>query len=317
MLNVILKEIFNYEKKNQLKFGGFVLHDSEDVLSENQIKLYQSNLKKCDFIQTPVMSLPLPYRSLVGSTYIDEFVEIHVKELLVREHFGAALPSAGVGTCLSRDLILRFILEQKGEVFLPNALTEDYNLGLQAKIWGYQSCFVCTYPENEDPRNLIATREYFPDSIYAAVKQKTRWTLGIAFQGFYKFGWFGDVWERYFLWRDRKIILSTMININAFIILLYIILEDLQIYTPVRYLMLVNLLSFVVRMGLRSFYVTSYFGADQGMLSLVRWPIGIFVNTLAGVRAIYQILFSQLTGRKIKWSKTKHKIPKLIKSKAS
>ena len=120
MLNEIVNYIFKTEDILGVEFEGFILHDSEDILDPNIPYLYSLGLREADFIQTPVFSLPVKWWDLTAGTYMDEFSEIHTKDLLVRQYMGAALPSAGVGTCLSRRLILIFLSRQNGEVFLIN-----------------------------------------------------------------------------------------------------------------------------------------------------------------------------------------------------
>jgi bacteriophage N4 adsorption protein B len=109
MLNQIIYQILYFEEMNHIQFDAFVMHDSEDILHPHISYLYSHGLEDSDFIQTPVLSLDVSPLDFVAGTYLDEFAEVHSKDLLVRESLGAALPSAGVGTCLSRKLVLTFL----------------------------------------------------------------------------------------------------------------------------------------------------------------------------------------------------------------
>lgn len=309
MLNQILEFIFKYEKTNNIEFKGFVLHDSEDVLNTHQIQLYRYGVNSANFIQVPVFPIINYKNSFVGATYIDEFIEMHAKELLARQYLGAALPSAGVGTCLDRDLIKRFYKEHGGKVFLPNALTEDYNLGLQTKIWGYKSQFFCFYLENESCKNIISTREIFPQTAKAAIRQKSRWVTGIVFQGYQKFKWFGNFNERYFLWRDRKSVLGAFLTLFSLCILFYMLVENPQFSELMKTVLILNLSGFVIRVLSRIYFVTKYCSVKHGLLSVLRWPTAIYVNMCSGILAYYQRLLSQWTKKEIKWVKTEHKLP--------
>lgn len=97
MLNEIIYSIFDKERELGYEFDGFIMHDSEDMLDPRLPYLYSLGLRQADFVQTPVLSMPLGIMEFTGGTYMDEFAEIHTKDLLVRQHLGAAVPSAGVG----------------------------------------------------------------------------------------------------------------------------------------------------------------------------------------------------------------------------
>lgn len=312
MLNEIVKSIFLYEVENNLSFDGFILHDSEDILDPYIPYLYSYGLDQAVFVQTPVLSLPVKPLQLVAGTYIDEFVEGHLKELLVRQDLGAAIPSAGVGTCLSRTLVLRFLLEQNGEIFLPDSLTEDYQLGLQTTKWGFKSIFLCHHLEEKAVSEIISTREYFPHKYLQAVRQKTRWTTGIAFQGSRNIGWFGNAWQRYFLWRDRKGPLNALLTLNLIFILVAMVFLDLNVSsapTLLKGILLVNSLGMAFRLFTRMRLVRRVYDLKTALLVPLRWPVAMAINMHAGLRAIYQFNLSSVTGKKIKWVKTQHRLP--------
>src|SRR5207253_2362979 len=75
---------------------------------------------------------------------------------------------------------------------------------------------------------LIATRSYFPRSFKAAVRQKTRWTIGIALQGWEKAGFKGRLATRYCLYRDRRILSVGAITVLAYATLLYMLLHRIS-----------------------------------------------------------------------------------------
>ena len=52
--------------------------------------------------------------------------------------------------------------------------------------------------------SVICVREFFPDTLNAAVRQKSRWITGIVIQGFRTLRWTKSAPLNYFLWRDRK-----------------------------------------------------------------------------------------------------------------
>lgn len=311
MLNEIVHHIINYENINNIEFEGFVLHDSEDVIHPYLPHLYAINLGQADFIQTPVLSFSTPVTKLTGGTYMDEFAEVHTKDLLLRNHLKVALPSAGVGTCLSRRLILTFLAKQNGLIFLPNSLTEDYQLGLQSHKWGFKSLFSCYYLNN-DKKNIISVREYFPEKVTNSVRQKTRWTTGIAFQGTRNFKWFGSFTNKYFLWRDRRA------PLNGFLLLNLILFLFIELFTKdsffsdsylISFFMGLNTTGALLRLCVRANIVRKIYGPLQGALSFIRWPLAMFINMLAAGRSAYEFYWAQINNQSIQWVKTSHKMP--------
>jgi adsorption protein B len=134
---------------------------------------------------------------------MEEFAERHTREMIVRHALGAAIPSAGVGTCLTKRLIEHFVRE-RGEVLMTGTVTEDYILGVEAKRAGFKSAYVAAATQERHGLDYVATREFFPKSLAAAIKQKTRWVYGINFEAARKLGWAGDPSDRHFFFRDRK-----------------------------------------------------------------------------------------------------------------
>lgn len=312
MLNQIINYIFAYEEVLGFEFEGFVLHDSEDIIDPRLPYLYSLGLRQADFVQTPVFSLPVEFKDFTAGTYIDEFAEVHTKTLLVRQALGAGLPSAGVGTCLSRKLVLIFLSRQNGEVFLSDSLTEDYQLGLQAAQWGFSSRFMCHYLQEEDPRDVISTREYFPHKFTHSIRQKSRWTTGISFQGFKNIGWFGHFWQRYFLWRDRKGPINALLTLNLFVLMALLLVSPKGFDFANPYLqgiLLANTLGTILRFVTRVQSVHRLYDTKTALTSIIRWPVAMVINMCSGLKATQQFIASEITGRRIRWVKTEHRLP--------
>ncbi len=122
---------------------------------------------------------------MTTNTYVDEFAENHFVTMVNRHRSGAFVPSAGTGFSLSRDTI-----DSLGDSVLPeNSLTEDYKLSLTLYEQGLQMYYVMerirrvTW-EGKVKWDYIATRSIFPNTFVKAVKQKTRWILGITMQSY-------------------------------------------------------------------------------------------------------------------------------------
>jgi len=48
---------------------------------------------------------------------MDEFAELHAKDILVREAIARQVPSAGVGTCFSRRAVMALLADGEGVAF--------------------------------------------------------------------------------------------------------------------------------------------------------------------------------------------------------
>ena len=164
------------------------LHDAEDVVHSAELGLFDALIERFDLVQLPVLPLVDPGSRFIGGHYIDEFLEAHGKELVVRCAIGAALPSAGVGCAIRRDALAE-LAALRGAPFDPDSLTEDYELGLRLATLGRRSAFVRLPAAPGRP--VVATREYFPATLEAAVAQKASWMTGIALAGWDRLGWSG------------------------------------------------------------------------------------------------------------------------------
>ena len=57
-LNNVLDAIFQFEERAGIHFEGFILHDSEDVLSPMELRVFNHLVGRKDLIQLPVYPLP-------------------------------------------------------------------------------------------------------------------------------------------------------------------------------------------------------------------------------------------------------------------
>jgi adsorption protein B len=318
MLNEIVREVFSWESREGVQFDAVMMQDSEDVLHPLSLKLVNDSLQSCDFVQIPVFSFNVERNELVGGTYLDEFSESHTKDLLVRDSMGAAIPSAGVGTAMSRRLVLANMLRQRGDLLREDTLTEDYDLGLSAKRQGFRGAFVCCYRIKEDgTRDFIATREFFPARMAASIRQKTRWVLGIVFQGWRNIGWAGSAVDRYFLFRDRRGPFNAALILSGALLLLACALAWLfdlplpQIFgepafqVPATF----NAGNMIWRIVQRMRAVRLVNGESHSWMVPLRWPVGNIINTLAAFSALQSHWRTIRTGVAAKWEKTDHVLP--------
>lgn len=341
-LNNVVDAILQFEKRSGVRFAGFILHDAEDVLSKLELRLFNYLVNRKDLIQLPVYPLERPWNDFTGGHYLDEFAELHGKDIVVREALVGQVPSAGVGTCFSRRAIMALLQQGDGIAFDTQSLTEDYDIGFRLKQLGMQEVFV-RFPVEEDDHigrapspervplrsereaSVISVREFFPDTVAAAVRQKSRWITGIVIQGFRTLRWTHSAVLNYFLWRDRKGIITNFASFTATLLAMQLIgIWLYQRLVPDAYrflsvfegdwwfhaLLLANLVLMFNRIVQRVFFVTSYYGVVQGLLSVPRLLWGNFINFLAAWRALAQAWRAKDL-RRMAWVKTDHEFPLL------
>lgn len=162
-----------------------------------------------------MLPLPDPHSRWIGGHYCNEFAEAHIKELVVREAVGAAVPLAGVGCAIAREPLARLAAAYDGKPFAGTSMTEDYEVGLRLGALGLKTMFV-RIPGRPGQRDMVATRGHFPATLAAAVRQKARWLGGIALAGWDRLGWSGGLGERWMRMRDRRGPLAALLLIAAY-----------------------------------------------------------------------------------------------------
>ncbi|MEB5924142.1 cyclic di-3',5'-guanylate-activated glycosyltransferase NrfB [Franconibacter daqui] len=335
-LNNILDAITQFERSAKFAFSGFILHDAEDVISPLELRLFNYLVERKDLIQIPVYPFERKWNHFTSMSYIDEFAELHGKDVPVREAIAGQVPSAGVGTCFSRRAVMALLADGDGIAFDVQSLTEDYDIGFRLKTKGMTEIFVrfpvVSESEGNQPRrflqrarssNVICVREYFPDTFSTAVRQKSRWIIGIVFQGLKTHKWSASPTLNYFLWRDRKGAISNFLSFTAMLIMVQLVAlwlyqhlwpdawQFLSIFTGGPWLMTllwVNLGLMINRILQRVIFVTVYYGLGQGLLSVIRLFWGNLVNFMANWRAIRQVI-QHGDPRRVAWDKTTHDFP--------
>ncbi|MGQ4277310.1 glycosyl transferase family protein [Pseudidiomarina sp. E22-M8] len=335
-LNNIIASIIEFEKKTKIEFSGYILHDAEDVISSMELRLFNYLIARKDMIQLPVYPFPQKWHDFTAAHYLDEFAELHGKDIVVRESLAGQVPSAGVGTCFSRRAILQLLKEGDGLPFDVRSLTEDYDIGFRLKSWGMEEIFV-RYPVkleqaqlrekqagvSERHGNVVCVREYFPTTFRTSVRQKTRWIIGIIFQGSRKLKWTKNWRINYFLWRDRRGALANIVSFLAmalFIQLLiiwvieqyvpstYRVLSLFEDHPTIIFLLYANLFFLINRLFQRFYFAKQYYGWFQGFMSIARIFWGTLINFTASLRAIKQVV-QHGDPRKVAWDKTSHVFP--------
>ncbi len=334
-LNNILDAILQFERNARFSFSGFILHDAEDVISPQELRLFNYLVARKDLIQIPVYPFERQWTHFTSLSYLDEFSELHGKDVPVREALAGQVPSAGVGTCFSRRAILALMADGDGIAFDEQSLTEDYDIGFRLRQKGMEEIF-CRLPViHEDEKkfvpfgqrartaNVICVREYFPDTYTTAVRQKSRWIIGIVFQGFKTHRWSDSVILNYFLWRDRKGAIANFLSFAAMLVMLQLVALLIYQYTVkdawqflsifiggawLTTLLWINFFLMVNRIVQRIIFVTAYYGLLQGLMAIPRLFWGNLINFMANWRAIRQVV-QHGDPRRVAWDKTTHDFP--------
>lgn len=144
-LNNILDAILQFERSARFNFSGFILHDAEDVISPLELRLFNYLVDRKDLIQIPVYPFERKWTHFTSLSYLDEFSELHGKDVPVREALAGQVPSAGVGTCFSRRAVLALLADGDGIAFDVQSLTEDYDIGFRLRQKGMEEIF-CRFP---------------------------------------------------------------------------------------------------------------------------------------------------------------------------
>lgn len=332
-LNWLVQGIFAYEAEANMQFAGIVMHDAEDVIHPYSFSVVNWVLPYLDFMQLPVYSMPRRSNQWVASHYMDEFAEWHSKDMIVREALTGTVPSAGVATAFSRHALSELARTNENLPFNTDSLTEDYDVGQRIEELGLRGGFVRhtldvrVQDENGDwtrERQVVSTREFFPDKFKYSVRQKSRWILGIAYVGWEQLGWPGSLGNKYYLWRDRKGILTSTIAPLAYFIVINILsylafaalaptswhLPTLiEAGSPAWYVAMVNLAFLTSRVGHRMYFVGLLHGWRAALLSPIRIVVSNFIAFFANMRAARQYIVSRVTGKRLTWDKTSHAYP--------
>jgi adsorption protein B len=155
------------------------------------------------------------------------------------------------------------------------------------------------------------------------MRQKSRWIIGIVFQGFKTHRWTQNPKLNYFLWRDRKGAISNFLSFFAMIIMIQLVLlliyqrvwpdawQFLSIFTGGPWLVTLLWCNFALmanRILQRVIFVTVYYGLAQGLLSILRLFWGNLINFMANWRALRQVI-QHGDPRRVAWDKTTHHFP--------
>jgi bacteriophage N4 adsorption protein B len=313
-LNRLWQALLTDELASGCKAKAIVLHDAEDSVHADELRIFDRMIEKAAAVQLPVVPVPTSRSRWISAHYCDEFAEAHGKTMVVREAIGAALPLAGVGCAIDRNLLGRIAFDHQGRAFDDNSLTEDYELGLKIGAAGGRAMLARML---DDDGNLIGTRACFPDTLDASVRQKTRWLTGIALAGWDRLGWGGSLAEKWMRLHDRRSIFAAVVLLAAYLcIMLTAILalaEAAGLFQPkplsklLLVMLAINAIILLWRLAVRAAFVAALYGGKEAMLSVPRSLIANVISIMAARRACFQYI-RHCHGVPLTWDKTDHHV---------
>ena len=299
-------------------FKAVVLHDAEDVVDAAELRVFDAAMPALAMVQLPVVPLGDRASRWVSGHYLDEFAEAHRKDIVVRGAIGAGVPSAGVACAIDRRVLGRLAVD--GAPFDPASMTEDYEIGMRIAALGERGALVRV----RGPGGTVATREHFPATLDAAIRQKTRWLLGIALDGWDRIGWRSSLADRYMLLRDRKTIVAPLL-VGAGYVAVALCGVDATIawalpaarrFAPLaargsllRILLVANAAALGWRLGLRAGFTAATYGWREGLRAVPRTVVANWINAAAAVGAIRRYVRIRAGRETPRWDKTAHRFP--------
>jgi bacteriophage N4 adsorption protein B len=315
-LNHLWQAMEKDERIHGYHIKAVVLHDAEDLVHADELRIYDRLIETKAAVQLPVIPMWVKGSRWISGHYCDEFAEAHGKTLLVREAIGAALPLAGVGCAIDRNILAKIAREAKakGELgpFDTASLTEDYELGLKIGALGGQTILARMLGKDG---KLVGTRACFPHSLDGAVRQKSRWLTGIALSGWDRVGWSGNITEKWMLLRDRKAVFAAVVLVAAYMCIaltgILVAAQATGIYSPEAFdadlllLLKINAALFGWRIIIRAFLVWRQYSAAEALYSVPRMVIANLVSIIAARKAVAQYV-RHCFGTALIWDKTAH-----------
>lgn len=313
-LNRLWRALLADEITGGYKAKAIVLHDAEDAVHADELRVFDRLIAIGGAVQLPVIPVRTKSSRWISGHYCDEFAEAHGKNMVVREAIGASLPLAGVACAIERNLMGRLAVMNGGDPFDQNSLTEDYELGIRIGAAGGRTIMARILDSNGA---LVGTRACFPDTLNTSVRQKTRWLTGIALAGWDRLGWNGNLAQKWMLIQDRRSIFAAIVLVAAYIcILLTAILTAAETqgthrpkpFSPILIILLWTNAAFLFwRLFVRAGFVAALYGPKEALLSIPRSFIANIIAIMAAQRACSAYV-RHCFGAPLHWDKTAHHI---------
>ena len=317
-LNWIYQRMLLYEEEQGLRFDMALTHDAEDLIDPDALRRINYYARDHDMVQIPVLALPTPLHELAHGVYCDEFAEFQHRDMPARQLMGGFIPSNGVGTGFSRRALEMLAAAYHNRVFEPCCLTEDYENGWRVSNLGLKQKFV---PIVFRQRRPIATREYFPRHMPAAIRQRTRWVTGIMLQSWELHSLRETLKHLYWFWRDRRGLIGNLITPLSNLTFLaglgtwiaakvahqrWGLAHDLAGF---YWISIAGLAIQALHTSLRIRFTARIYGPRFAAGVPLRIFCANVVNACSTARAIWNYTCAKIQRRPLRWAKTEHAFP--------
>jgi adsorption protein B len=317
-LNWIYQRMLLYEQEHSVHFDMILTHDAEDLMDPDALLWINYYAQRNDMVQVPVLALRTPFKNLTHGVYCDEFAEFQFKDMPARQLLGGFIPSNGVGTGFSRHALEVLAEKYSNRIFEPACMTEDYENGFRIKRLRLPQKFVPIQFRQGRP---IATREFFPLTFSMAIRQRTRWVMGITLQS-WEYHSAGETLRHvYWFWRDRKGLAGNLITPLANILFVFglstwtwsrathhdwTLAHNLSRFYPI-YLTGLSIQAF--QTAIRAACSAKIYGWRFACGVPIRVIVANVVNCAATSRAICTYANAKIRGQPLCWVKTEHAYP--------
>ena len=317
-LNWIYQRMLLYEQENSVRFDMILTHDAEDLMDPDALRWINYYAQFNDMVQIPVLALGTPFRQLAHGVYCDEFAEFQFKDMPARQLLGGFIPSNGVGTGFSRRALESLAESYSNRIFEPACMTEDYENGFRIHRLGLPQKFIPIHIRQGRP---IATREFFPLTFRLAVRQRTRWIMGITLQSWEYHSVRETFRQFYWFWRDRKALLGNLITPVANVLFIFglctwtwsrathhewLLARELSRFHAIY---MVGLSIQAVQTTLRVGFTARIYGWRLACGVPLRVIVANLMNGAAASKAIWTYANAKIHRQPLRWVKTEHAYP--------
>jgi hypothetical protein len=318
------RETMNIDELIDKKYRGLSYdQNTDETASETDSKFKTREIKESGEVKDKLEAIDKQIRDIKDSitayytasnTAPSSVVEERLKS--IEEKITGEKPKT-YGKVMHGPITIRPKKKKEG-LFNDVNLTEDYELGFRFYQLGFRTGFFNVKLDRDDEASRIATAEFFPNTFWASVKQRSRWVAGIVFQNWKAHKWAGNLSTKYFLFRDRKSIFSffsAFLSNIVIIYFLYAILSSIfgwsKPYSLVGnssvlwYLMIANLIFMISRLSHRFVFTYNWYGFKYAFFSLFRLPLDTIINFFAIARSL-NVYKKTRRQEKVVWDSTSH-----------
>ena len=154
----------------------------------------------------------------------------------------------------------------------------------------------------------------------SAIRQRSRWILGIGLQSWERNGWRGSLPEVYWFWRDRKGLLGNPLSLLSNFVFLYGVLTwiaaqiagapwGLARYSLHPALLIATLAIQIVQSAVRMSCCARFYGRRFALAVPFRAVCGNWINTVATWKAVRSYTLARIRHLPLVWIKTEHAYP--------